>query len=157
MANNARQLDIDDAVDLVEDLEKEDQDIFLENLEEKERTLIEEGLNYPEDSAGRLMQRQFVALDLNWNVGQTIDYLRTNKKNLPEDFYDIYLINSLNQVEGVVPLGRLMGSKRDISLNTIINKELRLIDVETDQEEVAYLFSKYGLVSAPVVKKIKRL
>ena len=155
LANNAKELDIDDAVDLVEDLEKEDQDTFLENLEEKERTLIEEGLNYPEDSAGRLMQRQFVALDQFWNVGQAIDFLRNNKKNLPEDFYDIYLINPNKQVFGVVPLGRLMGSKRDVSLNKIINKELRLIEVNMDQEEVAYLFSKYGLVSAPVIDNNK--
>ena len=155
LANNAKELDIDDAVDLVEDLEKEDQDTFLENLEEKERTLIEEGLNYPEDSAGRLMQRQFVALDQFWNVGQAIDFLRNNKKNLPEDFYDIYLINPNKQVFGVVPLGRLMGSKRDVSLNKIKNKELRLIEVNMDQEEVAYLFSKYGLVSAPVIDNNK--
>ena len=155
LANNAKELDIDDAVDLVEDLEKEDQDTFLENLEEKERTLIEEGLNYPEDSAGRLMQRQFVALDQFWNVGQAIDFLRNNKKNLPEDFYDIYLINPNKQVFGVVPLGRLMGSKRDVSLNKITNKELRLIEVNMDQEEVAYLFSKYGLVSAPVIDNNK--
>ena len=155
LANNAKELDIDDAVDLVEDLEKEDQDTFLENLEEKERTLIEEGLNYPEDSAGRLMQRQFIALDQFWNVGQAIDFLRNNKKNLPEDFYDIYLINPNKQVFGVVPLGRLMGSKRDVSLNKIINKELRLIEVNMDQEEVAYLFSKYGLVSAPVIDNNK--
>ena len=100
LANNAKELDIDDAVDLVEDLEKEDQDTFLENLEEKERTLIEEGLNYPEDSAGRLMQRQFIALDQFWNVGQAIDFLRNNK-NLPEDFYDIYLINPNKQVLGL--------------------------------------------------------
>ena len=155
LANNAKELDIDDAVDLVEDLEKKDQDTFLENLEEKERTLIEEGLNYPEDSAGRLMQRQFVALDQFWNVGQAIDFLRKNKKNLPEDFYDIYLINPNKQVFGVVPLGRLMGSKRDVSLNKITNKELRLIEVNMDQEEVAYLFSKYGLVSAPVIDNNK--
>ncbi len=155
LANNAKELDIDDAVDLVEDLEKEDQDTFLENLEEKERTLIEEGLNYPEDSAGRLMQRQFIALDQFWNVGQAIDFLRNNKKNLPEDFYDIYLINPKKQVFGVVPLGRLMGSKRDVSLNKIKNKELRLIEVNMDQEEVAYLFSKYGLVSAPVIDNNK--
>jgi magnesium transporter len=157
LANNAKELDIDDAVDLVEDLEKEDQNTFLENLEAEERTLIEEGLNYPEDSAGRLMQRQFVALDLNWNVGQAIDYLRSNKNKLPEDFYDIFLINNSNKVMGVVPLGRLMGSKRDVDLETIKNKETRLIDVNTDQEEVAYLFSKYGLVSAAVIDENEKI
>ena len=157
LATNAKELDIDDAVDLVEDLEEKDQNIFLENLEEEERSLIEEGLNYPEDSAGRLMQRQFVAVNQSWDVGQAIDYLRDNKENLPEDFYDIYLINNKQEAKGVVPLGRLMGSKREIELNSISNKELRLIDVNTDQEDVALLFNKYGLVSAPVINNQKKI
>ena len=157
LANNAKSLDIDDAVDLAEDLEEKNQNIFLENLNKEERTLVKEGLNYPEDSAGRLMQRQFVAIDQSWNVGQAIDYLRNNKANLPEDFYDIYLINQNKEAKGVVPLGRLMGSKREIELNSIINKELRLIDVNTDQEDVALLFNKYGLVSAPVINNQKKI
>ncbi len=157
LATNAKELDIDDAVDLVEDLEEKDQNIFLENLEEEERSLIEEGLNYPEDSAGRLMQRQFVAVNQSWDVGQAIDYLRDNKENLPEDFYDIYLINNNQEAKGVVPLGRLMGSKREIELNSLSNKELRLIDVNTDQEDVALLFNKYGLVSAPVINNQKKI
>ncbi len=157
LATNAKELDIDDAVDLVEDLEEKDQNIFLENLEEEERSLIEEGLNYPEDSAGRLMQRKFVAVNQSWDVGQAIDYLRDNKENLPEDFYDIYLINNNQEAKGVVPLGRLMGSKREIELNSISNKELRLINVNTDQEDVALLFNKYGLVSAPVINNQKKI
>ncbi len=157
LASNAKTLDIDDAVDLVEDLEETDQNTFLENLEETERSLIKEGLKYPEDSAGRLMQRKFVALDKTWNVGQAIDYLRSNKKELPEDFYDIFLIDNEHRVVGVVPLGRLMGSKRSINLDTIKNKETRVIDVNIDQEEVAYLFSKYGLVSAAVVNNSDRI
>ena len=157
LANNAKSLDTDDAVDLAEDLEEKDQTIFLENLDKEERTLVEEGLKYPEDSAGRLMQRQFVAVNQSWNVGQAIDYLRNNKGNLPEDFYDIYLINQNKEAKGIVPLGRLMGSKREIELNSIINKELRLIDVNTDQEDVALLFNKYGLVSAPVINNQKKI
>jgi len=157
LANNAKSLDIDDAVDLAEDLEEQNQNIFLENLDKEERTLVKEGLNYPEDSAGRLMQRQFVAIDQSWNVGQAIDYLRNNKGNLPEDFYDIYLINQNNEAKGVVPLGRLMGSKREVKLNSIINKELRLININTDQEDVALLFNKYGLVSAPVINDQKKI
>ena len=157
LASNAKSLDIDDAVDLAEDLEEKNQNIFLENLDKEERTLVKEGLNYPEDSAGRLMQRQFVAIDQSWNVGQAIDYLRNNKGNLPEDFYDIYLINQNKEAKGIVPLGRLMGSKREIELNSIINKELRLIDVNTDQEDVALLFNKYGLVSAPVINNQKKI
>ncbi len=157
LANNAKSLDIDDAVDLAEDLEEKNQNIFLENLDKEERTLVKEGLNYPEDSAGRLMQRQFVAIDQSWNVGQAIDYLRNNKGNLPEDFYDIYLINQNKEAKGIVPLGRLMGSKREIELNSIKNKELRLIDVNTDQEDVALLFNKYGLVSVPVINNQKKI
>ena len=157
LANNAKSLDIDDAVDLAEDLEEQNQNIFLENLDKEERTLVKEGLNYPEDSAGRLMQRQFVAIDQSWNVGQAIDYLRNNKGNLPEDFYDIYLINQNKEAKGVVPLGRLMGSKREVELNSITSKDLRLIDVNTDQEDVALLFNKYGLVSAPVINDQKKI
>ena len=157
LANNAKSLDIDDAVDLAEDLEEKDQNIFLENLDKEERNLVEEGLNYPEDSAGRLMQRKFVTVDQSWNVGQAIDYLRTNKENLPEDFYDIYLVNNNKAAKGIVPLGKLMGSKREIELNSIINNELRLIDVDTDQEDVALLFNKYGLVSAPVIDSQKKI
>ena len=153
LASNAKTLDVDDAVDLVEDFEKSDQTTFLENIEENERKLIVEGLNYPEDSAGRLMQRNFVAVDDSWNVGETIDYLRSNKNNLPEDFYDIYLTNPEKTITGIVPLGRLMGSNRAVKLQDIQNKDTRIIKVTTDQEEVAYLFNKYGLVSAPVINE----
>ena len=153
LASNAKTLDVDDAVDLVEDFEKSDKTTFLENIEENERKLIVEGLNYPEDSAGRLMQRNFVAVDDSWNVGETIDYLRSNKNNLPEDFYDIYLINSEKKITGIVPLGRLMGSNRVVKLQNIQNKDTRIIKVSKDQEEVAYLFNKYGLVSAPVINE----
>ena len=157
LASNSAKLDVDDAVDLIEDLQKSDQATFLENVEEKERKLIQEGLNYPEDSAGRLMQRKFVAVNEKWNVGNAIDYLRNNKKELPEDFYDIYLIDKIDKVTGIVPLGRLMGSKREVNLINIKNHETRLVKVNTDQEEVAYLFNKYGLVSAPVVDESKKL
>ena len=153
LASNAKTLDVDDAVDLVEDFEKSDQTTFLENIEENERKLIVEGLNYPEDSAGRLMQRNFVAVDDSWNVGETIDYLRSNKNNLPEDFYDIYLTNPEKTITGIVPLGRLMGSNRVVELQDIQNKDTRTIKLTTDQEEVAYLFNKYGLVSAPVINE----
>ena len=99
LASNAKTLDVDDAVDLVEDFEQSDQTTFLENIEENERKLIVEGLNYPEDSAGRLMQRNYVAVDDSWNVCETIDYLRSNKNSLPEDFYDIYLISSEKKIK----------------------------------------------------------
>ena len=151
LASNVSELDVDDAVDVVEDLEESDQETFLSSIPDSERKLIEEGLNYPEDSAGRLMQRKFVAVDNSWNVGNAIDYLRNETENLPEDFYDVYLVDNTDKVTGIVPLGRLMSSKRDVILNKIQNKKTRTVKVLTDQEEVAYQFTKYAMVSAPVV------
>ena len=151
LASDASELDVDDAVDVVEDLEESDQETFLSSIPDSERKLIEEGLNYPEDSAGRLMQRKFIAVDNSWNVGNAIDYLRNETENLPEDFYDVYLVDKKNKVTGIVPLGRLMSSKRDVILNKIQNNKTRTIKVLTDQEEVAYQFTKYAMVSAPVV------
>ena len=151
LASNVSELDVDDAVDVVEDLEESDQEAFLSSIPDLERKLIKEGLNYPEDSAGRLMQRKFVAVDNSWNVGNAIDYLRNEIENLPEDFYDVYLVDKWNKVTGIVPLGRLMSSKRDVFLNKIQNKKTRTINALTDQEEVAYQFTKYAMVSAPVI------
>ena len=151
LASNASALDVDDAVDVIEDLEESDKEVFLDNISESERELIKEGLNYPEDSAGRLMQREFVSIDLDWNVGDAIDFLRKNKDDLPEDFYEIYLLNKSKKISGIVPLGRLMGSKRSTPLETIKNKITRTINVLTDQEEVAFQFNKYAMVSAPVI------
>ena len=151
LASDVSELDVDDAVDVVEDLEESDQETFLSSIPDSERKLIEEGLNYPEDSAGRLMQRKFIAVDNSWNVGNAIDYLRNETENLPEDFYDVYLVDKKDKVTGIVPLGRLMSSKRDVILNKIQNKKTRTIKVLTDQEEVAYQFTKYAMVSAPVV------
>ena len=153
LASNASDLDIDDAVDVVEDLAKSDKEVFLENISASERKLIEEGLNYPEDSAGRLMQREFVMINNQWNVGSTIDFLRKRTNNLPEDFYDIFLVDDNQKIKGIVPLGRLMSSSRDVLLDTIKNKDTRIINVLTDQEEVAYQFNKYAMVSAPVVNE----
>ena len=138
LATNASELDVDDAVDVIEDLEESDQEAFLDNLPESERKLIEEGLNYPEDSAGRLMQRKFVSVSDEWNVGEAIDFLRTNTKELPEDFYEIYLTSNDNKISGIVPLGRLMSSNRIIKLENIKHKITRTVNVFTDQEEVAY-------------------
>jgi magnesium transporter len=151
LASDVSELDVDDAVDVVEDLEESDQETFLRSIPDSERKLIEEGLNYPEDSAGRLMQRKFVAVDNSWNVGNVIDYLRNEPENLPEDFYDVYLVDKTGKVTGIVPLGRLMSSKRDVILIKIQNKKTRTIKALTDQEEVAYQFTKYAMVSAPVV------
>ena len=153
LAFNASELDVDDAVDVIEDLEEYDKEVFLDNIPETERKLIQEGLTFPQDSAGRLMQREFVSMNVDWNVGQAIDFLRRNKEGLPEDFYEIYLLNLKNKIEGTVPLGKLMGSKRETELKNIKNKKTRTINVLMDQEEVAFQFNKYAMVSAPVINE----
>ena len=129
LASNASSLDVDDAVDVIEDLEESDKEVFLDNISETERKLIQESLTYPEDSAGRLMQRDFVSMIFHWNVGDAIDFLRKNKNDLPEDFYEIYLLNDDDNVSGIVSLGRLMGSKRLIALINILLDDFKIVPI----------------------------
>jgi magnesium transporter len=144
------ELDTDDAVDLLEDLDEETQQRVLSSVSPEDRVGIELGLNFPEDSAGRLMQRELVAVPKRWTVGETIDYLRAAKE-LPDDFYDLYVIDTDHKPVGSVTLSRAMRSPRATRLTDIMNEELRLVPADMDQEAVAYLFRQYGLVSAPVV------
>jgi magnesium transporter len=144
------QLETDDAIDILEDLDPTEQMALLETLPMPERAAVEAGLAYPEDSAGRLMQRDFVAVPEFWTVGQTIDYLRANP-NLPDDFYDLYIINPRYEPVGSVPLSKVLRSKRGVLLTELRMKALHLVPVEEDQEKVGFTFRQYGLVSAPVV------
>jgi magnesium transporter len=150
------QLETDDAIDVLGDLDQAEQIALLQTLPLPERAAVEEGLTYPEDSAGRLMQRDFVVAPEFWTVGQTIDYLRANP-DLPDDFYDIYIINPRFEPVGSIPLSKVMRSKRGVLLTELRLKELHLIPVDMDQEEVGFQFRQYGLVSAPVVNDAGRL
>jgi magnesium transporter len=150
------QLETDDAVEILADFDEAEQAAILAALPLPERAAIEQGLAFPEWSAGRLMQREFVAVPEYWNVGQTVDWLRAHP-DLPEDFYDIFLIDPRFKVVGDVPLSRLLRSKRAVALTGIKYKELRTFPAETDQEEVARAFHRYALVSAPVVDADGRL
>jgi magnesium transporter len=149
-------LDTDDAIEVLGDLDEAEQMALLLTLPLPERAAVEQGLTYPEDSAGRLMQRDFVAAPEFWTVGQTIDYLRANP-DLPDDFYDIYIVNPRFEPVGSVPLSKVMRSKRGVLLTELKLKELHLIPVDMDQEEVGFQFRQYGLVSAPVVNESGRL
>ena len=150
------QLDTDDAIEVLGDLDEAEQIALLETLPLPERAAVEQGLTYPEDSAGRLMQRELVAAPEFWTVGQTIDYLRANP-DLPDDFYDIYIINPRFEPVGSIPLSKVLRSKRGVLLTELKLKELRLIPATMDQEEVGFQFRQYGLVSAPVVNEAGRL
>ena len=150
------QLETDDAVEVLQDLDPDEQIALLATLPLPDRAAVEQGLAFPEDSAGRLMQREVVAVPEFWTVGQTIDYLRT-KPDLPDEFYDIYMVNPRFQPVGSIPLSRVLRSKRDVPLRELRLKELHLIPVAMDQEEVGFQFRQYGLVSAPVVNEAGRL
>ena len=118
---------------------------------------METALSYPQDSAGRLMQREIVTVPENWRVGDTIDYMRARAAQLPRDFYDIFVVDDERYPVGVLPLSRLMRSRRPIEVSDIMQRVFLSISLTTDQEDVAHVFRKYGLVSAPVVDEDGRL
>jgi len=150
------ELETDDAIDFLEELEDAQQLQVLAALPLSERQEVERSLQYAEDSAGRLMQRAFVALPDYWVVGQAIDYLR-NHPDLPDDFYDIYLVSPRFEPVGSIPLSMVVRSVRSTPLRQLRTTELHLIRAHDDQEDVARRFRKYGLVSAPVVAERGRL
>lgn len=149
-------LDTDDAIELLEDLDEPEQAALIERLPMPDRIAVEQGLSYPEDSAGRLMQRELVAAPEFWTVGQTIDYLRVDSA-LPDDFYDIYIVDPKFCPVSSIPLSKILRSKRNVHLSDLTMKELHSVPVEMDQEEVGFRFSQYDLVSAPVVDTDGRL
>ncbi|MEM9469321.1 MAG: magnesium transporter [Pseudomonadota bacterium] len=150
-------LESDDALDILEDLEEEFQQEIIKKLSAKIRIAIEEGLTFPEDSAGRLMQREYVAIPQFWTVGKTIDYLRAAAEELPDDFFDLIVIDPFYHVVGEIPLNRVLRSKRAEKIDSLTLDSLHVIPSEMDQEEAAYIFRREGLVSAPVVDNNNRL
>jgi len=156
MAEAVAEMDTDDAVDVVEELAIKDQLEILDALPHDDRLLIEEGLSYPEDSAGRLMQREAVGVPSHWNVGQAIDLLR-KERDLPRDFFDIFLVDSTDVPVGSIPLSRIMRAHRHVALNALMVGEMKTVPVEMDQEDVAFLFRQRDLVSAPVVDNSAKL
>lgn len=150
------ELDSDDAVDLIEDLDKDVQQEVLEAVPEKDRVILETGLAYAEDSAGRLMQRELVAVPGYWTVGEVIDYLRS-EEDLPRDFYDLIVVDPRHRPIGSIPLSWILRTKRPIKVGDIMEPDLITVPVTMDQEEVAFLFRQHDLVSAPVVESDGRL
>ncbi|MFK7938684.1 MAG: magnesium transporter [Roseovarius sp.] len=156
LADAVRDLDSDDVVDLVEDLEDHQQEAILEVLEDSDRVAVEQSLTYPEYSAGRLMQREVVMAPEHWNVGEAIDYLR-DQDDLPEQFYHLTLVDPRLRPVGNVTLGKLMASRREVLLKSITEETFHVIPVTQDEEDVAYAFNQYHLISAPVVDEDERL
>ena len=156
LAEAVRELESDDVVDLVEDLEEPQQVAILDALEDADRAVVEQSLSYPEHSAGRLMQREVVMAPEHWNVGQAIDFMRESA-DLPGQFYHVVLVDPRMHPIGNVTLGRIMGARREVPLKEIVEEAFEVIPAAQDEEDVAYAFNQYHLISAPVVDEEGRL
>jgi magnesium transporter len=156
VAEGVRELESDDAVELLEGLDEADKEEILEKLSPTERVALERSLLYPENSAGRRMQTEFIAVPADWTVGQAIDYMR-DTPDLPDRFYEIYAVDGAQHWQGAVSLDVLLRSRRPVPLAELIDENRRRVSVVDDQEEVARLFGKYNLVAAPVVDTENRL
>ena len=143
-------LDSDDALDMIVDLDPEFQREVIKKISPKNRLHLEEGLSFPEESAGRLMQREFVAIPQFWTVGKTIDYLRADT-DLPEYFSDIFVITPKYHVAGEIPLNRLIRSKRSERIENLTLDQSHAIPALMDQEDVALIFKRENLLSAPII------
>lgn len=156
VAEGVRELESDDAVELLETLDQEEQEEILEKLPLQERVALERSLLYPENSAGRRMQTEFIAVPQDFTVGQAIDYMR-DTPDLPERFYEIYVVDKDQHWQGAVPLDVLLRARRPVPLTELTDEDRRRVSVLEDQEEVARMFGKYNLVAAPVLDTHDRL
>jgi magnesium transporter len=156
VAEGVRELESDDAVELLETLDEAEQEEILEKLPLKERVALERSLLYPENSAGRRMQTEFIAVPQDFTVGQAIDYMRETP-DLPDRFYEIYVVDKDEHWLGAVPLDVLLRTRRPVPLTELTDEDRRRISVLEDQEEVARMFGKYNLVAAPVLDTQDRL
>jgi magnesium transporter len=156
VADIAGQMETDDAVAILEDLEADEQQAVLQAMEPDDRAAIEEALTYPEETAGRLMQRDVCAVPEHWKVGQVIDYLRSTK-DLPTDFWEVFVVNPSHHPVGTCKLSTILRTPRDTPISAIMLRDQTLIPVDMDQEDVALRFQKYALVSAAVTDPEGRL
>ena len=156
VADIAEQLDTDDAVAMLEDLDEDDQQAVLAEMEPEDRAAIESGLSYPEESAGRLMSRDFVAVGEHMSVGNLIDYLRENGE-LSNEFWEVFIVDPAHRPLGSCQLSWILRTPRNIALTDVMKRDQTLIPVLMDQEEVALRFQKYALISAAVIDDAGRL
>ncbi|HEX8366856.1 MAG TPA: magnesium transporter [Allosphingosinicella sp.] len=156
VAEIAGEMETDDAVAMIEDLEEDEQRAVLRALDPDDRAAIEEALSFPEESAGRLMQRDLIAVPEHWTVGHVIDWLRSGEE-LAHDFWEVFVVDGRHHPVGTMPLSRILRTQRKVPVAEIMQREQTLIPVDMDQEEVALRFQKYALISAAVVDQSGRL
>jgi magnesium transporter len=156
VAEGVRDLDSDDAVAILEDLPQEEQTEILQQLPLRERNALSRGLLYAENSAGRRMQTELIAVAPAWTVGQTIDHLRETA-DLPDRFWELYVVDPDGKLKGAVALDRLLRTKRPVPIGELIEEDLHPVRAVDDQDDVARLFERYNLISVPVVDENDRL
>ena len=156
VARAVSQMESDDAVHVLEDMDENEQRKIIDALPDKDRLIVKEGLSYPEDSAGRLLQKNLVSVPGLWTVGAVIDYFLI-EENLPDEFYEVFIVDPMHHPIGTAALNKIVRSDRDKKISEIMEKEPTLVRVDTDQEEVAYLFRQYDLTSMGVIDDGGRL
>ena len=156
IASAVRKLESDDALYLIEDMDEKDREEILSKVPRTDRDALRRALDYPEDTAGRIMQTEFVAVPTFWSVGQTIDYMRL-EDDLPENFAEIYVIDPSFHTVGYIPVSHVLRNKRETLIETIMVEHQNIFNVTDDQADVAYKFEQYHLVSAAVVDDDNRL
>lgn len=156
IASAVRKLDTDDALYLIEDLDEADQEEILKKVPRVDRDALKRALDYPEDTAGRLMQTEFVAVPAFWTVGQTVDFMRDND-DLPQNFYEIYIVDAAYHTTGWVPVSHVLRHSRETLINDIKAEHTNIFHVNDKQSDVAYKFEQYNLTSAAVVDDDERL
>ena len=157
IASIVNELESDDAINLINELDEGRRSEILRHLSRKVRAVVEEGLNFPEESAGRLMQREFVAIPQFWTVGKTADYLRAAAEALPHKFYDVFIVDPMHKYVGSVTLSDVLCTQRGFKMESILDENHVKIPATMDQEHVAHLFRRKDLLSAPVVDDVGRL
>jgi magnesium transporter len=156
IAEGVRELDSDDAAYILEDLPEQEQAEILQQLPLPERGALELILRYPDESAGRRMQTEFIAVPPTWTVGHAIDYMRETA-DLPDRFFELYVVDPAQRLLGAVALDRLLRTKRPVPISSLMDPDRRRVRATEDQEEVARMFERYNLVAAPVVDDDERL
>ena len=157
LAGAITDLDNDEATQIIEEMEDAQRDEVMGALAPKDRASLQASLDFDDETIGRLMQREFVAAPPFWTVGDAIDHMRTTSEDLPDVFFNIYIVDTAFKPVGYVPVSRIMRQKRDVSLEDLMDDNLITIDQSMDQEDAAYLFEKYNLISAPVIDAQGRL
>ncbi len=156
VARGVAELDSDDAVHILEDIDIPEREEILAQMPAFERLSLKRSLDFPEESAGRLMQTDFIAIPPYWSVGQTIDYLRS-EKDLPDEFFQIYVVDAAYNLQGIIPLDKFLRSKRDVRIGDLMNADVIEVLATEDQEEAARDFERYDLVEVAVVDESRRL